>query len=113
VAVQTQTRQVGDTRIAIAATCKRPDGTVVDLTSLTLKFAMYNSQTGVAKVTETNSNVTVTSATDGEVQYDPQAADVDTEGTYYAYFIAEAAGGAQDTFPASKGDFQIIIENVQ
>lgn len=108
-AVQKQTRQVGDTLIAIAATLKRPDGTVVDLTSLTLKFAMVDSE-NVVKVAETASNVTVTDATAGEVQYAPQAADVDTEGTFHAYFIAENGSGKQDTFPAETGEFQINIK---
>jgi hypothetical protein len=110
-AEQTQERQIGDTRTAIAGICTRPSGTVVDLTSLTLKFAMYDSQ-GTVKVAETSSNVTVTDASAGEVEYAPQAADVDTEGTYNGYFIAEAGTGEQDTFPAVVGDFKIIINAV-
>jgi hypothetical protein len=108
--VQQQIRQKGDTRIAIAATLTRPDGTVVDLTNLTGKFKMC-AVDGTEKVAETSSNVTITSATDGEIQYSPQAADVDTVGTFNAYFIAETAGGAQDTFPARSGDFQIVIKD--
>lgn len=107
-AIKIQNRQVGDRRIAIAATLKRFDGTVVDLSSLTLKFTMVDSEGGV-KVVETATGVTVTSATDGEVQYDPLAADVDTKGTFFAYFIAETAGGLQDMFPAVKGEFKICI----
>ncbi len=107
-AVQEQHRQVGDTRTAIAATLTRPDGTAEDLSGLTLKFAMYDSE-GSAKVAETSSNVTVTNASAGEVQYNPQAADVDTEGTFFAYFIAETGAGAQDTFPAVRGELKITI----
>ncbi len=106
---QKQFRQVGDTRIAIAATLKRPDNTVVDLSGLTLKFTMVESESGTVKVTETSDNVTVTSAAAGEVQYDPVAADVDTPGTYYAYFIAENGSGKQDSFPSETGKFQIAI----
>jgi hypothetical protein len=113
VAVQTQTRQVGDTRIAIAAQLKRPDGNVVATTGLTPKFAMYDSEDGTAKVAETTSNITVSDAANGKLQYDPQAADVDTEGLYYAYFILEDGTGKQDTFPAKKGDLRIDIQNVQ
>ena len=109
-AQQIQTRQVGDIRTAIAATLKRPDGTAEDLTGLTLKFAMYDA-TGSAKVAETSDNVTVTDAEAGEVQYDPVAADVDTEGSFLAYFIAETAGGKQDTFPVTKGELRINIES--
>lgn len=109
--VEVQDRQVGDTRTAIAGICTRPNGDVVDLTNLTMKFAMYDSQ-GNAKVVETNSNVAVTDAVNGEVEYAPQADDVDTEGTYYAYFIAEAGTGEQDTFPVETGDFKIQIKGV-
>jgi hypothetical protein len=108
-AVEIQDRQVGDTRTAIAGICTRPDGSVVDLTSLTPKFAMYDSQ-GNAKVTETEDNVSITDATAGKIQYEPQAADVDTEGTFYAYFIVEAATGEQDTFPVETGHFKIEIK---
>ncbi len=108
---QIQTRQVGDTRTVIAATLKRPDGTAENLTGLTIKFAMLKSD-GTSKVAETSSNASATDAANGEVQYAPQAADVDTVGTYYAYFIAETAGGAQDTFPAIRGEFRIVIEPV-
>jgi hypothetical protein len=106
--VQRQNRQVGNRRIAIAATLKRADKTVVDLTGLTVKFTMIDSE-GPVKVAETSIGVTVTDATAGEVQYDLLAADVDTEGTFFAYFIVETAGALQDTFPAVKGEYKICI----
>ncbi len=110
-AVQTLTRQVGDTHIAIAAQLKRADSSNVDVTSLTVKFAMYDSE-GTAKVAETSSNVSKTVAATGKVQYDPQAADVDTAGTYYGYFITEDGSSKQDTFPVVLGEFEIIIQDV-
>ncbi len=106
-AVQEQTRQIGDIRTAIAATLKRPDDSVEDLTGLTVTFQMTDSE-GADKVAETADNVTVTDATAGEVQYDPQTADVDTEGTFFAYFRA-ADGTGKDTFPAIMGEFQITF----
>ncbi len=109
-AIQIQTRQIGDRRIAIAATLKRPDNTVVDLSGLTPKFRMCTAL-GVDKVAETSSNVTVTDATNGLVQYAPQADDVDTVGTFHAYFIVETGAGLQDTFPVIAGDFQIKFMN--
>lgn len=111
-AIQTQIRRVGDTLIAIAATLLRPaDGSVVDLSTFTMKFAMYDAD-GVAKVAETVDNVDVISATDGTVKYSPQAADVDTPGVFFASFITEdeAAAGAQETFPAERGEFRIDIQ---
>jgi len=108
VGVQRQVRQIGDTRTAIAAILKRPDGTVEDLTLLTLYFEMVSSK-DVDKVAETTTNVTVTDATAGKVQYDPQAADVDTQGVFHAYFIAKDAAGRADSFPARRGHFEIVF----
>lgn len=108
-AVQTLTRQVGDTQIAIAAALKRDDGTVAPTTGLTVKFAMVDGQ-GNVKVAETTSNVTATDAAAGLVQYDPQDADVDTAGIFYGYFITQDGSGKQDTFPVEKGDFRIEIQ---
>jgi hypothetical protein len=107
--IQQQIRQVGDTQIAIAATLTRPDGTVVDTTDLTVKFKMISAD-GTIKVAETSSDVTETDAIAGEVEYSPQAADVDTAGTYYAYFITEDGDTKQDTFPAETGEFQVVIK---
>lgn len=108
-AVQEQIRQVGDTRIALAATLTRPDGTIVDLSGLTLKFTMVTSQ-GAVKIAETTVGASITDAAAGEVQYTFLAAGVDTAGTFHAYFIVETGAGAQDTFPATTGDLLVTIE---
>ena len=105
--VRTQKRGVGDTRTAIAGTLKRPNGTVENLTGLTVTFRMTNTE-GADKVAETSDNVSVTDVTNGLVQYNPQAADVDTEGTFNAYFRV-ADGSDKDTFPAIRGEFRIVI----
>ena len=106
-AVQKQVRRVGDTRTAIAVTLKRPDNTVESLSGLTVTFQMTDTK-GEDKVAETSDNVSVTDAAAGQVQYNPQAADVDTEGTFFAYFRV-ADGSDKDTFPAIMGEFKIII----
>ena len=102
--VQEQARHVGDTSVAVAATLVRPDDSVVDLTDLTVSFKMLDSE-GTAKVAKTTDNVTVTDAEAGQCQYDLQTADVDTEGTFYAYFIV--GDGGDDTFPVERGEFRI------
>lgn len=103
------TRQVGDTQVVLAMTLTRPDGTAVDLSDMSdVLFAMV-TPAGVFKVAETSTNVTVTDAAAGEVQYALQDADVDTAGTYYAYFITEDASGKQDTFPVKRGELKIIF----
>ena len=105
--VRTQYRSVGDTRTAIAGTLKRPDSTVENVSGLTVTFRMTDTE-GADKVAETSDNVTVTDAANGLVQYNPQAADVDTEGTFNAYFRV-ANGSDKDTFPAIQGEFRIVI----
>jgi hypothetical protein len=100
-----QERQVGDLITAIAATLQRPDGTAIDVTNLTVTFAMVNSETGAVKVN--NAAATKDDAANGQVSYAPVAADVDTEGTFFGYFRTEDGNSKIDTFPAKKGDLQI------
>ena len=111
-AVEEQVRQIGDIQIALAATLTRGDGTTaVDVTSLTVKFAMYDSQ-GNVKVAESVTGVTKVVAATGKVSKTFLAADVNTAGTFYAYFITEDASGYQDTFPAKTGELKVTIEPV-
>lgn len=112
--VQRQTRHVGDTLTAIAATLKRPNGDVVSLSGKTVKFKMVNAATGAVKVAVTSVGVSITEAAAGQVQYSPVAADVDTAGVFYAYFIVYS-GTDYDTFPVLMGELEIRIspdENV-
>ena len=104
-ALQRQIRHVGDTEVAIAAQLMR-DGLPLDLTGLTVVFVMYEHDTGTVKVAETSA--TITDATNGKVQYDPEAADVDTAKVYNAYFVA-SDGSNRDTFPAARGELLIDI----
>jgi archaellum component FlaF (FlaF/FlaG flagellin family) len=101
-------RHVGDTEVAIAATLQRPDETAVDVTSCTVRFKVVSTG-GVVKVAESDTNVTVTDAANGQVQYNPQSADVDTAGIYWAYFTVEDASNNTDTFPAKQGDLEIVF----
>jgi hypothetical protein len=107
-AKQIHSRHLGDTEVAIAATLQRPDGTAVDVTNLTVRFKMVDLG-GTVKVAETADNVSVTDASNGACQYDPQAADVNTAGTYHGYFTAEDGSGNKDTFPVVRGDLEVRI----
>lgn len=101
---------VGDTLRPLGATLKRDVAgvpTAVDLTGKTVKFAMFTTA-GVAVVAETTAGVSVTDAEAGKVEYDFQSADVATVGTYYAYFIVEAAS-EQETFPPEQGRMQVVV----
>ena len=103
-----QIRHVGDTEVVLAVTLERPDGTVVNLSGLTVKFTLVDS-VGADKVAETDVGVTVTNAAAGEVQYAFKAADVNMAGTYAAYFIVIDGAGNRDTFPVRRRDLQVSI----
>ncbi len=100
-------RQIDDTQIPIAMTLKRPNGDVVNLTGMTVKFAMFTTD-GVTKLAATAATIVL--ATAGTVEYDFQAADVATAGTFYAYFIT-TDGGEEDTFPVKSGDLSVIVQD--
>lgn len=106
---ETHSRHVGDTLTALSVELQQENESgvleAVDLTGKTVKFRMVNSA-GVEKVAE--SNATVISAAAGTAYYDFQAADVDTAGTYYGYFLVYS-GGEFDTFPAVRRELKIVI----
>lgn len=103
-----QVRHVDDRLVALAVTLQRPDGTAVDLTSLTVKFKMVDAQGNVV-LAATSTGVTVTTAASGQCQYDFTAADVDVKGTFYGYFTTTDGSGLVDTFPAKSQDLEIEI----
>lgn len=101
----THIRRKGDVLTPIGATLKRPDGSVVDLTDLEVKFKMLDSN-GAEKVALTGA--TKVDAVKGQVQYDFQSADVDTAGTFYAYFVTEDSG-EQEHFPVVSRNLVVKI----
>ena len=110
-AVVTRERIAGDTRTPIGAILKQRNSsgtlTPVDLSGKTLKFHMVKAN-GTVVVDE--ASATITDATGGEVQYDPEASEV-TAGVYYAWFIVVDGSGEEDTFPVGGRKFQIIIRD--
>ncbi len=103
---QVITRQVGDTLIPIASKLTQADGTVVDLSALTVNFTLVLPD-GTVKVVETAATITV--PTNGEVQYDLQAVDADTAGTYWAYFITIDGASERNTYPVEQGALRIVF----
>lgn len=101
---------VGDTLTPLAVQLKQKDSNgalaAVNLTGLTVKFTMVNSA-GTVIVNEATTGVTVTTAASGLVQYDFQAADVVTSGTFYGWFTVYS-GTEKDTYPA--GGRKLTIE---
>lgn len=78
------------------------------LAGYTVKFLM-KTERGQVKVAESELHVTIVDAASRKVKYNWQAADVDTPGTYYAWFVVYSAGGAKDTYPKDGRAFRIVI----
>lgn len=79
----------GDLRVAIADTLEDSEGTIVDLTGMTVAFRMTPEGSDTPKVDD--AAATVDDAEAGEVSYSWVAADVDTEGTYDYQWIVTSA----------------------
>jgi hypothetical protein len=80
-----------------------------DLTGFKVKFAMTGLD-GTAKIVASTSGVSITSTTEGQVQYDFGSTEVDSPGLYYAWFITETSTGAEvDTYPADGRSFMIEV----
>lgn len=112
--VQVHYRTKGDTLTPIAAKLEQTDENGV-LQPVNLnggfvpKFRMVDDN-GVTKVAETEDNVTVTDAANGKVQYDFQTADVNTAGTFWAWFAVYDSGGTErDSFPVSGKKLRVEI----
>ena len=84
-----------DTSPSIQATLKDSAQSPVDLTDATVMFHM-KSVDGTVKV---DRQMTITNASGGVVQYDWQAGDTDTVGTYYVEFEVTYADASVETFP--------------
>ena len=104
---------VGDTLTPLGCQLRQLDDvgvyTNVNLTGLTVKFQMV-AEDGTVVVIETATGVTVNNATLGKVQYDFQAADVDTAGVYYGWFTVYD-GTEKDTYPAKGRQLRITISD--
>lgn len=105
---------VGDTLtpLGVQLRQKGTDGVYapVDLSGLIVKFTMV-AEDGTVVVNEGTTGVTVTDATTGKVQYDFQATDVDTVGTYFGWFTVYS-GSERDTYPAGGRQLKIVIHDL-
>jgi len=84
-----------DTSPSLQVTLKDSSLVVVNLTGATVRFHM-KSVDGTLKV---DASMTVTSALGGVCQYNWQAGDTDTVGTYYVEFEVTYADASVETFP--------------
>tara|TARA_R100000808_G_C2139531_1_gene147441 strand:+ start:252 stop:611 length:360 start_codon:yes stop_codon:yes gene_type:complete len=101
-------RIVGDTSTPLGIICERADGTVVDVTGLTITFSMV-SDAGVTIID--GAAGAINDATAGKVTYDFAAADVDTAGVFWGYFHV-ATSGELETFPPDGRKLMIVISNL-
>lgn len=86
-----------DTAPALRATLKDGDGDVINLTDASVRFHMR--RVGSTSTTVDNAATTVVPYTSGVVQYDWEAADTVTVGTYHAEFEVTYSDGTIETFP--------------
>lgn len=111
---QVHRRHVGDTRTVLPVTLQQPNTagvlTAVNLTGHTVKFKMINAATNAVKVAESDTGVTVVVAADGTVNKAFLAADVDTAGIYWGFFVSYEAG-KPDHFPVHQQGLKIVIDS--
>lgn len=100
-------RAKGDTLAKFGPITLKDNGTVRNLTGLTVKFRMYDSEGTLI----TDAAASVLSAAAGTVEYDFAALDVATEGTYYGWFVVlGGTGGTEpDHYPNDDDGIEIEI----
>ena len=107
-------RRVGDTRTVLPVTLQQANEsgvlTAVDLTGLTVAFAMVNAATGATKIAATSTGVSVVTAASGTVNYDFSAGGVDTAGVYYGTFRVTQSSET-DAFPVASKGLKICIDS--
>ena len=97
------TYKVGDTRPFLDATLKDADG-AVDLTGITsVRFVLEDQDANeIVNESSTGANVTITSSKAGQVRYKWQAADLSSEGNYYAEWKVTFGDGSVARFPNTR-----------
>lgn len=108
---QNHRRRQGDTRTVLPVTLQQPDSAgvlqPVNLTGLSVSFTMVNAATSTTKVSA--ASATIVTAAAGTVNYDFQAADVDTPGIYWGTFTVTQSGET-DAFPVASKGLKILID---
>jgi hypothetical protein len=98
----------------LPVTLQQPDSTgalqPVNLTGLTVEFAMVSAATGATKIAKTSTGVSVVTAASGTVNYDFSAGGVDEAGIFYGTFTVTQSGET-DAFPVKRMDLKILIDS--
>ncbi len=110
----THRRRLGDLTTVLPVTIAEPNSTGVvtarDLTGLTVKFKMINAADGTTKIAETETGVTVVTASSGTVNYDFSASGVNAAGVYYGTFVVYSGAEAQ-SYPVDVRGLKIVIDS--
>jgi hypothetical protein len=104
----------GDILEAIAATLRKPNGEAIDLTGCTVLFRMVKSDgTGTPKVGSSDPHTGGLATIDnvaGQVSYTFASGDVDTAGTYYAWWLVKrSSDSAVAHYPPEGQRFRVTI----
>ena len=98
------TRVENDTGPPIKDTLET-DGSADDLTGATVAFTLWDPSDGTVKIDENTSNVTFTTdGSDGKVEYEFAADDLDTVGVYAVEWEVTFADGTVVTYRRENGD---------
>lgn len=97
-----------DTSPSLQATLKDASLTPINLAGATVMFHM-KSLDGVVKVDE---EMTITNEEGGVVQYNWQAGDTDTVGTYYVEFEVTYSDNSVETFPNNGSKVVTVVKEL-
>jgi len=97
-----------DTSPSLQATLKDSSLNPINLTGATVQFHM-KSIDGTLKI---DASMTVTDATNGVIQYDWQAGDTDTVGSFYAEFEVTYADDTVETFPNNSNKMIKVVRGL-
>lgn len=97
-----------DTSPSLQATLKDASQTPVSLTGAAVRLHM-KSVDGTVKIDET---MAITDAENGVVQYDWQAGDTDTFGTYYVEFEVTYSDASVETFPNNGNKVVTVVREL-
>lgn len=86
----TVTMKQNDRLPSLSVTAVQSDGTAYDLTGATVVFNMRAADTGTIKINR--SSAVLVSGPNGQVRYDWNSGDLDTNGDYLAEFEATISG---------------------
>ncbi len=102
------TMNAGDTRPALNVILKDGNGTVVDVTGLTIVFTMRRRRDRTRKVDRRSVTINDGSAGDVEYRWQTDGADTDEPGEYVGEFEVDFGSSSIETFPNNRANELVI-----